>query len=493
MFIRILFVLAISLLTAVGWASAEPLRVDLSDTSGDLEPDWLDWNAGARVNDVELSRDFATSFGDITIVFPNTDTRSRGQVAETVPLHDLLDECFKQSDVLVMQIEGLAPGRYTMTTYHHDGNTGSGDNDGTINIVVEDARGKNDVANQLPQSWGTEPEFVASASFTLVSDGGMVVVTFDQNQGSHIDEPTWDEVFLNGFVIDVAVSPTNALNPDPAHEATDVPRDVVLSWTPGVYAGQHDVYFGTSFDDVNAATTDSAVYQGRQNETTYALNRLDLGQTYYWRVDEVNAPPDNIIFKGDVWRFTVEPVAYPMPSENIINATASSSNATDEGSENTVNGSGLDDNDLHSKESKDMWLSSTIGPQPTWIQYEFDRVYKLHQMLVWNYNTSLEPVIGFGIKEATIEYSADCNEWTALGDFEFAQGSGAAGYAANTSVDLSGVVAKYVKITANSNWGGFMPQYGLSEVRFFYIPVLPREPNPASGATDMDVDNVTLS
>jgi len=52
------------------------------------------------------------------------------------------------------------------------------------------------------------------------------------------------------------------------------------------------------------------------------------------------------------------------------------------------------------------------------------------------------------------------------------------------------VVTKYVKITVNSNWGGLLQQYGLSEVRFLYIPVWAREPNPASGATDVDVDLV---
>ncbi len=494
---RLLFVLVISLLAAASGASAEPFRVDLSDTGRDVEPGWLDWNAGARVNNVEISRTFSTSFGDLTIVFPDTDTRSRGQVVETVPLHDLLDECFKQSDVLVMQIEGLAPGRYTMTTYHHDGNSGGGDNDGTFNIVVEDARGKNDVANQLPQSWGTEPESVVSASFTLVSDGGKVVVTFDQNQGSHIDEPTWDEVFLNGFVIDVAVSPTKALNPDPAHEATDVPRDVVLSWTPGEFASQHDVYFSTSLDDVNNATSldtmgPDNLYRARQETASYAVpERLDFGQIYYWRVDEVNAPPDSTIFKGDLWSFTVEPVAYPIAGENIT-ATASSFNKIEEGPENTINGSGLDDNDLHSDDSKAMWLSSMIGPQPSWIQYEFDRVNKLYQMWVWNHNGSVELVVGFGVRDATIEYSVDGVNWTTLGaTHEFARAPGAAGYAADTTIDLSGVVAKYVKITANNNWGGIVPQYGLSEVRFLYIPVVAREPDPASGATDVDVD-VTL-
>ncbi|MCH7558910.1 MAG: hypothetical protein IIB56_15865, partial [Planctomycetes bacterium] len=186
--------------------------------------------------------------------------------------------------------------------------------------------------------------------------------------------------------------------------ATDVPRDdVMLSWRPGVYAVQHDVYIGTNFDDVNNATTVSDVYKGRQDTATFALDRLELSQTYYWRVDEVNAPPDSTIFKGITWSFTTEPVAYAI--ENIT-ATASSTHQADTGPENTINGSGLDANDLHSIEPADMWLSGD-EPNGAWIEYEFDKVHKLHQMWVWNHNGMLESVLGFGLKDVTIEYSTN--------------------------------------------------------------------------------------
>jgi len=283
-------------------------------------------------------------------------------------------------------------------------------------------------------------------------------------------------------------------DPQPEDGAVDVPRDADLNWTPGEFANTHDVYFGMAFNAVSDASRANplGVLAG-QNQGANAYDpaaRLDFGQTYYWRIDEVNAAPDYTVFKGDVWSFTVEPFAYPI--ENIT-ATASSSNKADEGSENTVNGSGLDEDDLHSTESTAMWLSSGVDPNATWIQYEFDRIYKLYQMSVWNYNTSVEPLIGFGIKEAIIEYSVDGATWAMLGTtHEFARGPGAAGYAPNTTVDFGGVAAKYVKITANSNWGGIVNQFGLSEVRFLSIPVLAREPSPISGATDVGVD-ATLS
>jgi len=302
---------------------------------------------------------------------------------------------------------------------------------------------------------------------------------------------------MNAYVLSLMPPLEIAMNPYPADEATDVVRDVICSWIPGSVADKHDVYFGAIFNDVNDADRTNPlgvlVSQGQDANTYDPVGILEYDQTYYWRNDKVNDQPDYTIFKGDVWSFTVEPFAYPIDVNNIT-ATASSSNKADEGPENTINGSGLDDDDLHSSENTAMWLSNIADPNATWIQYEFDRVHKLYQMWVWNYNSSVELIVGFSIKEATIEYSVDGTNWTILGTtHEFARGPGSAGYAPNTTVDLGGVAAKYVRITANSNWGGIVNQYGLSEVRFLYIPVWPREPYPASGATDMDVDNVTLS
>ena len=292
----------------------------------------------------------------------------------------------------------------------------------------------------------------------------------------------------------VALGGPDASEPNPADEQTDMPKDAVLNWKTGTGADKHDVYFGDNFDNVNQATTTvdpGGVYQGRINPNTYTPpERLEFGRTYYWRIDEVGAD-GTTIHKGNVWSFTVELFAYAI--ENIIAAASSSEEG--KGPENTVNGSGLDDSGLlHSNEGVNaMWLSSREGAQPTWIEYEFERAYKLHQMRVWNSNDSLESLVGFGFKDVTIEYSANGAGYTTLGTtHEFAQALGAVGYAHNTTVDFGGVAAKYVRLRANSNWGDIFNQYGLSEVRFFYIPIHARGPDPASGATDVELD-LTLS
>jgi len=335
----------------------------------------------------------------------------------------------------------------------------------------------------------------------LGDEGGLVGYwKFNEGQGAmaHDSSPNGNHGTLVGASWTPEAAPVAAAqysvasSPIPPDGAADVPPDVVLGWTPGGFANTHDVYWGTVFDDVNnAGRTDPLGVLVSQNQAPNSYSPAEVpqwGQEYYWRIDEVNAPPDNTVYKGDVWSFTVEPIAYPV--ENLTAAASSFSEGG--GPVNTTNGSGLDANDLHSTDSETMWLSSTGGPQPAWIQYEFDRVYKLHQMWVWNCNVEFEGILGFGVKEATVEYSLDGVNWDALDTtHEFSRAPGAPGYAHDTTIDFHGEVARYVRITAMSNWGGTL-QYGLSEVRFLYIPVWAREQSPASGTTDVGVANVTL-
>jgi len=303
------------------------------------------------------------------------------------------------------------------------------------------------------------------------------------------ESPGIDILIDQIVIMEGAPGPELASVPSPDDEAVDILRDVTLSWTPGIFADTHNVYLGTDFDDVNDADVSSPLLVG-PSLTTNSFNsgRLGFSQTYFWRVDEVNAPPDSTIFKGDVWSFTVEPIAYPIPAANII--PTASGQSTSQGPEKTIDGSGLDANDLHSINAADMWLSSAGDPGSAWIQYEFSKLYKLNEMLVWNYNG--DSVLSlYGIKEVTIEYSADGVIWAQADVSELTQASGTADYAADTIISFDDAEVKYVKVTANGNHGGstgLFNQYGLSEVRFMYIPVDARKPVPEDGAIDIAID-----
>ncbi len=282
----------------------------------------------------------------------------------------------------------------------------------------------------------------------------------------------------------------DASTPTPKGGATDVARDALLSWVAGQYAKTHDVYFGTAFDDVNDAsrvTPMGVLVSQSQADATYdPAGLLSFGQTYYWRVDEVNAAPDFAIYKGGTWSFTAETYGYPVKP---VKATASSSSNALMGPEKTIDGSGLDAMDQHGNSASHMWLSKK-NTTPIWIKYDFDKVYKLHEMWIWNSNQATELDAGFGVKDVTVETSLDGTTWTALGGpMEFNQATGEPNYTHNTTVAFGGVQAKYVRLTISANWADGTKQAGLSEVRFFYVPVKAYGPTPSTGAAGVAIDS----
>ncbi len=286
-----------------------------------------------------------------------------------------------------------------------------------------------------------------------------------------------------------AILPVNVAQViSPVDNAVEVSVAEELVWVAGAHASVHDVYFGTVQKDVSNASRDNPlgvlVSEG-QTDIAYDLaGALGYGQTYYWRIDEVNALPDGTIFKGDVWSFHTEPYAYAL--DGIV-ATSNGVSDADSGPEKTIDGSGLSADDRHSTLETDMWAGRTGSDEPVWIQYEFDRVYKLHELWIWNYNLSFESTFGFGFKDVAVELSIDGVEWTTLGDFQFLQAPGKANYTADTVVDFNGAVARYVRLTAKSGYGP-TDTYGLSEVRFYSVRVLATEPQPEPGTVDVGVD-----
>ncbi|MBP8912987.1 MAG: discoidin domain-containing protein, partial [Phycisphaerae bacterium] len=316
-------------------------------------------------------------------------------------------------------------------------------------------------------------------------------------KGSLDDMRIYDRVLTTDEIVnamDGGLGYGIANTPVPANMATNLLPNVVLSWKPGQESKTYDVYFGTNRDVVLAATTANpmgVLVSAGQDELTFDVGRLAFGTTYYWRVDGIGAEPAFEVYKGNVWSFTVEPYAYTL-GKAAIKATASSVNNSTMGPEKTIDGSGLNPADEHSTVETDMWLSAKGGPEPVWIQYEFDKVYSLNEMLVWNSNQAMEPVVGYGLMNVEVQYSQDGQTWVTLDTLDFAQAPGEPGYKANTTVDFGGAPAKFVKLVVNSNWGGFLPQYGLSEVRFTYIPVTATAPSPASGTVEL-TGPVTLS
>ena len=101
---------------------------------------------------------------------------------------------------------------------------------------------------------------------------------------------------------------SKAYNESPSDGQIGVDTTVVLSWKPGDSAAFHEVYFGTNGQEVaDANTSDSTgIYRDTIDVNSYPVGEtLDLGRTYYWRIDEVNDADPCSPWKGSVWSFTV--------------------------------------------------------------------------------------------------------------------------------------------------------------------------------------------
>ncbi|MDD5326962.1 MAG: hypothetical protein PHY02_03995 [Phycisphaerae bacterium] len=96
--------------------------------------------------------------------------------------------------------------------------------------------------------------------------------------------------------------------PNPADGAMGTDANVVLSWSAGYGALEHDVYFGTDANTVGQANRLSEEFMDTVSEVNFALCLLDFGTPYFWRIDEVGP---RCTTKGVTWRFAT----YPHPGK----------------------------------------------------------------------------------------------------------------------------------------------------------------------------------
>jgi len=95
-------------------------------------------------------------------------------------------------------------------------------------------------------------------------------------------------------------------NPDPSNGTVDVEHTPILTWSPGVYAASHQVFFGADKDAAKNADTSSPEYKGTRDlgAQTYDPGKLQWNTTYYWRIDEANNVNPDSPWTGNIWSFT---------------------------------------------------------------------------------------------------------------------------------------------------------------------------------------------
>ncbi|MEN6336112.1 MAG: PA14 domain-containing protein [Phycisphaerales bacterium] len=103
-----------------------------------------------------------------------------------------------------------------------------------------------------------------------------------------------------GAVWSFTVQPITSYDLSPYDGAMFRALNTQLTWKAGSTAMSHKVYLSTAFEDVNTAA--EAAFQGEQAGTSFAPAALELGTTYYWRVDEVDTAGE--IIPGSILSFS---------------------------------------------------------------------------------------------------------------------------------------------------------------------------------------------
>jgi len=124
-------------------------------------------------------------------------------------------------------------------------------------------------------------------------------LTLGQTYYWRVDEVDLSGTKYKGPVWSFLVPSTKAYEPSPADTEQLVDPNADLSWSGGLSAFIHYVYFGESLQDVNSGTQNTPVAQ-----TTFDPGTLAFDKTYYWRVDEFDGQETH---HGDVWSFRTTP------------------------------------------------------------------------------------------------------------------------------------------------------------------------------------------
>ena len=134
-------------------------------------------------------------------------------------------------------------------------------------------------------------------------------------------------------------------------------------------------------------------------------------------------------------------------------------------------------NDTHADHAyADMAVLKSSAPPPYFVEYDLGESHALTRLVIWNYNASTWWIQG--IKKATIEVRefGGESEQGYDGNILFAPGRGADPTAPSLNIDLTGITARFVRITSGSAphqswWSTFRSDsnldVALSEVRIY--------------------------
>lgn len=313
----------VMVMTITGMAQTTPMRVDIDmsgrTTSEVTETGYTSWTFGKNtpssnltVNGIEMilrpgkkstTQAIRTSWYKVGVQSPN--------FARLVCDGVVCEESDKLYSEIELVMKNLSVGRHTIQTFHNVTDGYEGKSIAPIKISIDSVlmvSGLQRTCRKLRTSEST----YAYLAFDIKHAGDSVSILFATDLSDTTKTYDYLNMSFNGFILDETSTTQQAKNPSPDNGDLHVDADsgqLTIQWSKAENAVKHQLFIG--YDSLSVANADksSGLYKGEQNDTLYQLSGLTNLQTYFWRVDEVDASGNTS--KGDVWCFSPRHLAFP--------------------------------------------------------------------------------------------------------------------------------------------------------------------------------------
>jgi len=211
-----------------------------------------------------------------------------------------------------LKIEGLPAGTHSIQTYHNNWENPANWYFTPFNVKCNGELVHENIMPTHSQNVAANA-CLLTTTFTIAKAGDAVELEFytseknpgsaDAGQANHYMVPV-----CNGFELNTVSVTSQAKDPYPAdgdmHADCDS-KSVTLTWqAANENIAKHLLYLGSD----SASVADAVNPDATLTDTKYAMNNVYSMNTYYWRVDEVDAA--GTVTKGNVWVFKPRQLAF---------------------------------------------------------------------------------------------------------------------------------------------------------------------------------------
>ncbi|MDO5447174.1 MAG: T9SS C-terminal target domain-containing protein [Prevotellaceae bacterium] len=325
-----LFILFFSMLAASNlFAQLPQFKVDICQSGRQeaevLEPGYLYWSFKqgkadsmqvdgvtfvVSVADGDEAHDARSGWNKTLMTNADAKAKNGRLLADGVNLDP--NECGE----LRLTIKGLPVGTHTIQTFHNRWQDPKQFNPWPITVTCNGQVLHSKVETTL-QEVVTADATVLTSTFTIEKAGDNAVLSFITNEDEATLDPSktkYDRTpILNGFELNTVSATEQAKRPTPNSgdmhvDCDNADHSCTLMWSPSnASIKQHILYFGLDSATVADMTEPLAVFE--YADTTYMVKDLYSMNTYYWRVDEVDA--NGTVTAGNVWSFRPRQLAFP--------------------------------------------------------------------------------------------------------------------------------------------------------------------------------------